>query len=78
MNLVTGGRFIGRKSGQGKNGTWYQLSFQSDDDDTLTMRCTDKAYMQCAALSMGDDIHINLSLRLYQRDWIPRIETINE
>lgn len=77
MDLLTDGKFIGRKSGQGKNGTWYQISVLSDGD-TYTIRCSDVAYGQCANLALGDDVSIRLSLRIYNRDWIPRIEAINE
>lgn len=77
MDLLTDAKFIGKKSGQGKNGTWYQLSILADGD-TYTMRCTGAAFGQCASLSLGDDITIRLSLNLYNGDWIPRIETINE
>lgn len=77
MELLTDGKFIGRKSGQGKNGTWYQLSILSDGD-TYTMRCTGAAFAQCSNLALGDDVAIRLSLHLYNRDWIPRIESINE
>lgn len=76
MLLESNARFIGRKSGQGKNGAWYQISCIADDE-VVTMRCSGEAYERCNSLTMGDDMQMIVSLRLYQRDWIPRIETLN-
>lgn len=76
MNLVTDGKYVGCKMGSSKNGNWYQLSFVSDGDP-FTIRCTDQAYNDAQSLDFGSDMQIEVNLRKYQNDWLPRIERIS-
>lgn len=75
MVCVAGVKFIGKRSGEGQRGQWYQLALMNDGD-TLNMRCTEKVFKYLEAAEFGDDLTIQINLRNFRGDWVPYIEHV--
>lgn len=77
MVCVAGCKFIGKRSGEGQRGTWFQLALLNDGD-TVNMRCTEKVYKSLEYAEFGDDLTIQINLRNFRGDWIPNIEHVEK
>ena len=69
-------QFIGRRSGQGQRGPWYQISIVSEGEP-VSLRCSPNVYDECGNLEFGDEISFNLNSRLYDHQWVLSISSLN-
>lgn len=77
--MVTKGtaQFIGRKTGQGQRGPWYQISLVTDGEP-VTLRCSPHVYDQCGSCDFGEEIDFLLESRLFDRQWVLSISSLGE